>query len=142
MKTNQASAVWQGKLKDGKGQVTIPSMGQEVSYSYSSRFGEDRGTNPEELIAAAHAQCFSMALADYLAAEGYDPQKVVTEAHVVLERKNGHTGISRSELVCEAAVPEISEDSFRKLAEEARKNCTVSRALSQVEITLDVRLSN
>ena len=140
MKTSKANAVWQGKLKDGKGTATIPSIGQEVKYTFSTRFENDRGTNPEELIAAAHSQCFSMAFSQLLTESGYNPVKIATSAEVTIGEKGEGMAILRSRLICDAEVPEIEDDEFQKLAEEAKKNCPVSQALASVDISLDANL--
>jgi lipoyl-dependent peroxiredoxin len=142
MKTSQARAVWTGNLKQGSGKATLPSINQEVSYSASSRFGEDKGTNPEELIAAAHAQCFSMALAGLLAEEDHQPEKITTTARVTVENVDGGYKITRSQLECEVVVPGMGEDKFNRIAEKAKSNCPVSRALSSLDISLKARLSS
>jgi len=141
MKTSQAHAVWTGTLKQGNGKATLPSIQQEVSYSASSRFGDGQGTNPEELIAAAHAQCFSMALSDFLSQEDHKPEKITTTARVTVEKADGGHRITRSELECEAVVPDLEEEEFQKLAEKAKSNCPVSKALSSLDISLKASLS-
>lgn len=142
MKTSKANAIWQGKLKDGKGVAHIPSIGQKVNYTFSSRFENDKGTNPEELIAAAHAQCFSMAFSQFLTENGFNPVKIATSAEVTIgaEEEGGGNAILRSRLICDAEVPEIEEDKFQQLAETAKNKCPVSQALSSVDISLDANL--
>jgi osmotically inducible protein OsmC len=112
----------------------------EGAYSFESRFEEGAGTNPEELIAAAHAGCFSMALSAELGKAGHNPEKVSTEAKVSLVKGDEGFGINRITLVTEASVPGISEDEFMKVAEAAKKGCPVSRALAATEIVLDATL--
>jgi len=110
-------------------------------YSFPSRFEEGEGTNPEELIAAAHAGCFSMALAAALEREGYTPKRVATEARVHLEMVEGRPTLSRVELVTEAEVPGISPEKFQEIARAAKEGCPVSRALAGVkEVALQARL--
>lgn len=140
-KTNIASAVWKGNLKDGQGTGKLHSLGEEFKYSASSRFEDGKGTNPEELIAAAHAQCFSMAFANELAGEGFDPEEISTTAHVTVEKVEEGFKITRSELECEAKVSDIDEDKFNHIAEGAKKNCPVSQALASVEISLRAKLN-
>jgi osmotically inducible protein OsmC len=109
-------------------------------YSYTSRFEEGAGTNPEELIAAAHAGCFSMALSGALGRAGHPPARVHTTAKVHLDKGDSGFSITRSELVCEAEVPGIDESTFMETAQTAKANCPVSRELAGVEITLDAKL--
>ena len=112
----------------------------EGAYSFGSRFLEDPGTNPEELIAAAHAGCFSMALTAGLGRAGYHPQSVQTSAKAHLEKVEGGFAITRIELVTEAVVPDIENDAFQAEAADAKANCPVSKALAGVEISLDASL--
>jgi osmotically inducible protein OsmC len=136
MPIRKGSAVWQGKLKQGKGTVKLGSGAFEGPVSYASRFEEGEGTNPEELIGAAHAACFSMALAHKLGEYGYDPQKIETSAAVTIEMTAGSFKITAVELDLRARVPEIGREEFRKYAEEAKETCPVSEALQGVDITL------
>lgn len=138
MPVRSAHAQWNGNLLKGKG--TMKMAAWEGPYSFSSRFEEGAGTNPEELIAAAHAGCFSMALAHELAQAGYDPQTVSTTAKVTVEKVDGGFGITRSHLETEVTVPGIDNDAFQKIAQAAKAGCPVSRALAGVEITLEARL--
>jgi osmotically inducible protein OsmC len=108
-------------------------------YSFRTRFENEKGTNPEELIAAAHAGCFTMALAFRLEAAGYTPNELNTEAAVTLEQDNGGFRISLSALTLRASVPSLDQDTFDRLARDAEQNCPVSRVL-RAEITLDARL--
>lgn len=121
--------------------MKMVSGAYEGQYSFSSRFEEGQGTNPEELIAAAHAGCFSMALSGDLGRAGYDPKQVQTTAKVHLTKGDGGFRITRIHLETEAEVPGIDEDTFQEVAEGAKKGCPVSQALAAVdEITLDARL--
>lgn len=140
MKERKAEAVWQGKLKDGKGTVSLGSGLIESSYSFRSRFEEGAGTNPEELIGAAHAGCFSMALANILGEEGYSPREISTEARVSLDEVQGDFTITGIELSTKASVPDIDEASFQEFAKMAKENCPVSKALAGTDITLEATL--
>ena len=135
-----SKAQWNGSLKEGTGTVSLGSGAYDGQYSFSSRFESGTGTNPEELIAAAHAGCFSMALSAGLGKAGFTPTRVSSEARVHLEKVGEGFGITKIDLVTEAEVPGIDEATFREQAEGAKKNCPVSRALGAVEITLDARL--
>jgi osmotically inducible protein OsmC len=141
MATRTGRARWNGDLKAGSGRLTVGEGAWEGDYSFRSRFEDGAGTNPEELIAAAHAACFSMALSNMLAEHGHEPQSVETVAHVELRPVDGAPTITRIELETEGDVPSIDEDHFREHAEEAKAGCPVSRALAGVdEITLTARL--
>jgi osmotically inducible protein OsmC len=140
MPTRNAEATWEGNLKDGKGTIKLSSGAYQGAYSFTSRFEEGKGTNPEELIAAAHAGCFSMALSHGLAQAGFTPKRVHTTARVHLEKGPDGFGIPRIDLQTEAEVPGISEDVFRKQAETAKQNCPISKLLRAAEITLDAKL--
>lgn len=140
MPVRSAEAVWEGDLPNGKGTMSFGSGAFEGQYSFSSRFEEGTGTNPEELIAAAHAGCFSMALSGALGRAGHPPTRVQTTARIRLEKGDAGFSITRSELQCEAEVPGIDEATFLETAEGAKKNCPVSRALGAIEITLDAKL--
>lgn len=135
-----SKAQWNGSLKDGKGTVALGSGAYDGQYSFSSRFESGTGTNPEELIAAAHAGCFSMAFSAGLGKAGFTPTRVSTEARVHLEKVGEGFGITKIDLVTEAEVPGLEEAQFQELAEGAKKGCPVSRALSAVEITLSAKL--
>jgi lipoyl-dependent peroxiredoxin len=135
-----AEAKWNGNLTEGNGTMKFGSGAFEGAYSFSSRFEEGKGTNPEELIAAAHAGCFSMAFSAGLAKEGFKPESVQTRATVHLLKDDGGFTIKRIELDCEASVPAIDENKFQELAEGAKKGCPVSRALAGPEIILKARL--
>jgi osmotically inducible protein OsmC len=140
MPTRNAEATWEGNLKEGKGTIKLASGAYTGAYSFSSRFEDGKGTNPEELIAAAHAGCFSMALSHGLAQAGFTPRRVHTTARVHLEKTADGFSIPRIDLQTEAEVPGISEDVFRQQAETAKQNCPVSKLLKAAQITLDARL--
>ena len=137
----KAKAVWRGTGRDGNGDLSTDSQVLSLTpYSYKTRFENEKGTNPEELIAAAHAGCFTMALAFALQSAGFKPTELATEAAVTLE-PDGAQGfkISRSALTLRAQIPGVSEDKFSGLARDAERNCPVSKVL-KAEITLDARL--
>lgn len=140
MPTRKANATWKGGLKGGRGEMALGSGAYQGAYSFGSRFEEATGTNPEELIGAAHAGCYSMALSAGLERAGHSPEQVHTEAKVHLTKGEGGFGISRIDLVVEARVPGITEAAFREQAEDAKKNCPVSKALAAVDVQLDARL--
>ncbi|HLF41285.1 MAG TPA: OsmC family protein [Acidimicrobiia bacterium] len=135
-----ATARWEGGLKDGKGSMRFGGGAFEGQYSFSSRFEEGAGTNPEELIGAAHAGCFSMAFSGGLEKAGHSPNSVDTTANVHLSSGDGGFRISRIDLHCTADVPGIDAAAFAEQAEVAKQNCPVSKALAGVEITLDAKL--
>jgi osmotically inducible protein OsmC len=139
MKRN-ASAEWTGGLRDGKGTLSSDStVLNQTPYSFSTRFEDGVGTNPEELIGAAHAGCFSMALSGKLVAAGLSPESIRTTAAVSLEKGDAGFAITAVHLVTRARVPGASEEAFRAAADEAKAGCPVSRVLN-AEITLDARL--
>ena len=141
MTTRTSSARWQGDLKGGNGSLSLGSGAFEGQYNFNSRFEEGIGTNPEELVAAAHAACFSMALSNALATAGFTPESVTTNATVRLGRVDGNPTITRIDLVTTGNVPNIDESEFLKFAEAAKSGCIISRALGGVgEITLDATL--
>ncbi|HYO45793.1 MAG TPA: OsmC family protein [Gemmatimonadota bacterium] len=139
MPQRSGSAEWKGGLKDGRGSLSLGSGAFEGSYSFGSRFEQEKGTNPEELIGAAHAACFSMALAAALGKAGHEPKRVTTTAQVELDMSDGPK-IATITLDTEAEVPGIDEDEFQKEAERAKQNCPVSKALAGVDIRLHARL--
>jgi len=138
MPTRTSSANWQGTLKEGAGTMRLGSGAYEGPFSFVSRFEEGPGTNPEELIAAAHAGCYSMALSNTLGKAGFTPSAIDTTATVHL---NPPAGITKIELNTVADVPGIDEADFLKYAEETKSACPVSKALAAVEITLTARLA-
>ncbi len=139
MPTRSSRAQWSGDLKAGRGTMTVGSGAWEGPYSFRSRFEEGEGTNPEELLAAAHAGCFSMALSNILAQAGHPPESVRTRADVHLEPGEGGPSIPRIDLHLEADVPGIDEDEFFEHAEAAKKGCPVSK-LFRADISLDAKL--
>jgi osmotically inducible protein OsmC len=142
MPTRNGSAEWRGDLKGGSGSVTVGDGVFRGDYSFSSRFEDGAGTNPEELIAAAHAACFAMALSATLAEHGHAPDAVRATARVQLRNIDGAPTIARIDLDVEGEVPGIDEEHFRHDAEEAKAGCPVSRALAGVpEIELSARLA-
>lgn len=142
MPTRTADAEWQGDLRQGKGTMRVGSGAFEVSYSFKSRMGDETvGTNPEELIGAAHAGCYSMALSNALASAGFTPTSVHTTAHVHFNQVPGGFAINPIDLETEAVVPGIDEETFRKLAQDAKENCPVSKALAATPINLKATLT-
>lgn len=138
MPTRSSEAIWSGTLKEGGGTVKLGSGRYEGPYTYASRFESGDGTNPEELIGAAHAGCYSMFLSALLGNAGFKPERVHTTATVHLG--DGPT-INKIELKVEAEVPEIDGDKFAELAQQAKEGCPVSKALAAVdEIVLDAQL--
>lgn len=140
MRTRTAHARWEGSLKEGGGEVDIGKGAFRRPYSFASRFEDASGTNPEELLGAAHASCFAMALSLVLGQAGFTPDYVDATAHVTVAPENGGFKITRSHLVCEARVRGLDQAAFERHAESARANCPVSRALARIEITLEARL--
>lgn len=140
MPIRHADAVWEGSLKEGNGKVALGSGAFEGKYSFASRFEEAGGTNPEELVAAAHAGCFSMALSAALGRAGFEPTRVATTAKVHFGKVEAGFRITRIDLTTEASVPGIEEAVFQETAKAAKETCPISVALSAVEITLDAKL--
>jgi lipoyl-dependent peroxiredoxin len=141
MPTRSSSAQWSGNLARGSGTMSLGSGAFDGAYSAASRFEEGEGTNPEELIAAAHAGCFSMALALVLSEAGHEPDSVQTTAEVHLDKDDGGFSITRSHLTTEVKVDGLDDAEFQQHAEEAEKSCPVSRALGAIEISLDAKLA-
>ncbi|MGM0545302.1 MAG: OsmC family protein [Bacteroidota bacterium] len=142
MPTRKAKASWNGDLKNGNGKMSFGSGAFNGAYSFKSRFEEGTGTNPEELIGAANAGCFSMALSADLADAGYNPENVTTNAEVTLEIVDGNPAITTITLNTEANVPDIDDEKFNEIAEGAKNNCPVSKALAGVNIQLNATLHN
>jgi len=140
MPTRTADAEWQGDLRQGKGTMRVGSGTFQGSYSFKTRMGDEAGTNPEELIGAAHAGCFSMALSNALASAGFTPTRVHTTARVHFNQVPGGFAINPIDLETEAVVPGIDEETFQKLAKEAKENCPVSKALAATPINLKATL--
>jgi osmotically inducible protein OsmC len=139
MLTRTADAVWEGNLKDGKGTMNVGSGAFDGPYTFASRFENGKGTNPEELLGAAHAGCFSMALSLGLVKAGFAPQRINTRATVHLDTEN--LRISAIDLDTNAQVPGITEQAFLEQAELAKNNCIISKALKGTEIRLQARLA-
>lgn len=140
MPNRTSEATWEGDLKNGQGHMKLASGAYEGNYTFASRFEEGKGTNPEELIGAAHAGCFSMALSNMLAEAGHTPDRVHTTADVHLEMVDDAPTITRIALKTEATVPGLDDDTFQKHARAAKEHCPVSKALAGPEITLDAAL--
>ena len=141
MATREGSAEWKGDLRGGSGELTVGQGMFEGAYSFASRFEEGEGTNPEELIAAAHAACFSMALSNILAEDGHAPDSVRTRARIDLRPVDGVPTLARIALDTEGRVAGLDEEQFRGYADQAKRDCPVSRALAGVpDITLEARL--
>jgi osmotically inducible protein OsmC len=142
MATRTGTAEWQGDLQSGGGTFSVASGLLEGKYSFKTRFEDEPGTNPEELIGAAHASCYSMALSNMLASDGHTPESVKTTAKVHLRMIDGNPTISQIDLITEGRVPGIDQAQFTEYAEKAKAGCPVSRALAGVgEITLDATLA-
>jgi osmotically inducible protein OsmC len=142
MPVRKAEAVWEGDLPNGSGTMKMASGAYEGPYSFSSRFQEGSGTNPEELLAAAHAGCFSMAFSKGLTDAGHIPNRVHTTARVHLEKGESGFSVTRIELATEASVPGMEEGVFQKTAESAKNNCPVSRLFKGAEISVNAKLVN
>ena len=141
--TRTAEADWNGGIMDGKGEVKLGSGAFEGAYSFQSRFTDDKdqkATNPEELIAAAHAGCYTMALSGNLGRAGYVPKNIHTTAKVKIEKQGDGFVIPNIDLVTEAEVDGISDDEFQKIAEQTKQTCPVSQVLSGAQISLDATL--
>lgn len=136
----QASAVWNGTLKEGSGTMTAPSgVLKDAKYTWAQRFADDPGTNPEELIGAAHAGCFSMAFAGRLTTAGFPPERIATTANVTLEKTDAGMTVTKIHLSTRARVPGVQAGVFNEQAELARATCPISRLLN-ARITLDAAL--
>lgn len=138
MATRKADAVWEGSLKEGKGRMKFGTY--EGAFTWSSRFEEGEGTNPEELLGAAHAGCFSMSFSSNLGKAGFTPNRIQTSATVTIELVEGKNRITRIHLETQAQVPGIDAAKFQEIANIAKEGCPVSAALTGVEITLDAKL--
>jgi osmotically inducible protein OsmC len=142
MPTRTADAEWQGNLVEGKGHISLGSGAFDGPYDWRSRSADGAGTNPEELIAAAHAGCFSMALSAVLTEGGHVPTSIHTTARVRLDKVEGGFAITRIDLATEATIPGISAEQFEQAAQGAKAGCPVSKALAGTEIHLTATLSN
>jgi osmotically inducible protein OsmC len=138
MATRNANAVWTGTLKEGKGTMKFGTY--EGAYTWSSRFEDGQGTNPEELLGAAHAGCFSMALSSNVAKNGFTPKRIQTQAQVTIEAVDGKNRITKIHLTTEAVVPDIGDEKFQEIAAAVKGSCPVSVALASTPITLTARL--
>ena len=139
MPTKTADAVWNGSLMDGKGHLKTASGKVDVDYGWKARAEDGPGTSPEELIAAAHAGCFSMALSHMLATAGHAPTKIHTTANVTFNKVGDGFAITGIALKTEGTVPGIDEKTFKETAEKAKVGCPVSKALSSVPMTLEAK---
>jgi osmotically inducible protein OsmC len=136
-----AKAVWEGTIKKGKGTISAESgLLKNANYSFSTRFQDKEGSNPEELVGAAHAGCFSMALSLGLTEKGYEPERIETEAQVFLDMEEGNIHISKIELSTKVSVPNIEDNEFQNIANSAKENCPISKALKAVPIYLSAKL--
>ena len=141
MVQRNADAEWRGGLQDGAGTMKLGSGAYEGAYSFKSRFADGTGTNPEELIAAAHAGCFSMAFSAGLGKAGFTPKRVHTKATVNFEKTDAGFAVTRIDLETEGEVPGIEDAAFQQQAEDAKRNCPISRLLAPgTQITLKARL--
>jgi lipoyl-dependent peroxiredoxin len=140
MAIRNADADWDGSLKEGNGKMRLGSGAFEGSFTWSSRFENGKGTNPEELLGAAHAGCYSMSVSSNLGRAGFTPQHIHTNAKVTIEQVDGRNRITHIDLDMEARVPEISQEKFQEIAQYAKEHCPVSMALAGVPITLNARL--
>jgi osmotically inducible protein OsmC len=141
MTARNGSAEWHGNVQDGAGTVTVGNGVFQGAYSYGSRFGEEEGTNPEQLIAAAHAACFTMALSNILSAAGHTPQSLRTNARVQLRNIDGAPTLARIDLDVDGQVANVDQQQFQAYADEAKRVCPVSRALAGIpEIALTAKL--
>jgi len=138
MAVRNASAIWNGNLKDGNGKMKYGTY--EGSYTFASRFEEGDGTNPEELVGAAHAGCFTMFLSALLSKAGFEPESIETKATVHLGRVDDAPKITDIDLSCQAKVPGITEDAFLKHSEEAKKGCPISKLVTGAQINLKAQL--
>lgn len=142
MAVRTADAVWQGTLREGAGIMKLQSGAYEGAYTFASRFEEGKGTNPEELLGAAHAGCYSMFLSALLSGAGYTPTQIHTVAKVHVGPVDGAPKIYKIELETNAVVPNLGEDEFQEKAAAAKAGCPVSKALTGTEIVLTAMLSS
>ena len=140
MPVRKANAIWEGNLTSGKGTVEVESGLFKGSYSFLTRFEEEKGTNPEELLGAAHAACYSMALSSMLEMKGYKPARISTESNVHIEKVGDDFAITKIILITRGNVPDIDKETFFKIASEAKVGCPVSKALAATTIELEAIL--
>ena len=143
MATRNGSAVWKGDLQEGEGRITVGNGAFEGPYSFKSRFEDGEGTNPEELLAAAHAGCFTMAMSLMLGTDGNPPEELNTDARAELRNVDGVPTITKMILKTRGKVPGIDQAAFEKVAEKAKETCVISRALGGVdEMTVEATLES
>ena len=142
MPTRTAQSKWEGSLAEGTGKMAFGSGAFEGPYSFKSRMEEGPGTNPEELIGAAHSGCFSMALSGVLGGEGHEPESIDTTAKVHFEKQGEGWAITRVDLSTRGRVPGLDQEGFEQAAQAAKENCPVSQALGGTEITLEATLES
>lgn len=136
----KATAVWQGSIKEGRGEISTESEAlNQVAYAFNTRFENQPGTNPEELIAAAHSSCFAMACAAGFTKQGFTPEKLEVNATVSVNKEGESWTVGSSHLDLQAQIPDVTEDQFQKIVEDAKANCPISKLL-KAEITLEARL--
>ena len=141
MPTRKAEAEWEGNLAEGSGRLKVGSGAFEGPYSFKSRFEEGQAaTNPEELLGAAHAGCFTMALTAQLSRAGIKPKRIHTEARVKLEKVGEAFSITQIELEMEAEIPDVDDAAFQKYALDAKQNCPLSKALAATQISMNAKL--
>ena len=141
MPTRKAEAEWEGNLAEGSGRLKVGSGAFEGAYSFKSRFEEGQAaTNPEELLGAAHAGCFTMALTAGLSRAGIKPKRIHTEARVKLEKVGEAFSITQIELETEAEIPDVDDATFQKYAQDAKQNCPLSKALATTQISMTAKL--
>ena len=140
MPVRKANAVWEGNLKEGKGNLKTGSGAVQGGYSFGTRFEDKPGTNPEELLGAAHAACFSMALSAGLGKAGFTPERVATNADVTLEKVGEGFKVTLIKLTTVATVPSIDDKTFKEIAEKTKTGCPISQALAATKIELDAKL--
>lgn len=138
MPTSRSTGVWNGDLQGGSGSFEASSGAFRGDLTFGARFGDEPGTNPEELLAAAHAGCFSMALANALADGGHEPEEVRTEAACTLEQESDGPAVTRMELDVTARVPGIDDEAFRTAVDGAKQGCPISRALGGGTVSIEV----
>lgn len=140
MPVRKAQATWEGSLREGKGTMALGSGAWRGPFSFSTRFEEEPGTNPEELVGAALAGCFSMAFGADLERAGYTPSRIDTTADVYLEKTDAGMRVTRIHLTMKAAVPDLGADEFQQIAEGTKTGCPISNLLTGAQITLDATL--
>jgi len=140
MPKQSATATWKGSIKDGRGEMRLDSG--KAEFDFGSRFEDKEGSNPEELLGASHAGCFSMAFSKALGDEGFEPKSIETKATVTLDKLSSGFAITQVDLDTEAEVPDIEDEKFQELAESAKKNCPVSRLFAGALIQVRAKLKS